>query len=478
MKASALEGAPFLSKETKGLAEAWGSKALELATRRTAKQRDQLAASIPQWESWRQQAEQIKAYAITHLEEMLLQFEQNISARGVTVLWAEDAREANEHLLAIAKKHGVRLVVKSKSMVSEEMELNHALETIGVEALETDLGEFLVQLTGKRPTHIVTPALHLSVEEVGRLFAEKLRAPFTRQHEELTSIARGHLRQKFLAAGMGVSGVNFAMADVGAICIVENEGNAGLSMATPPVHVALMGIEKVIPSIAHLPLFLQLLARSGTQQKLTSYTHLVFGPSPGQTMYVVIVDNGRTRTLADPKLRSALHCIRCGACLNACPVYRRVGGWAYGWIYPGPIGAVITPAMVGIKQAGKLPFASSLCGACNEVCPVRIDLPHKLVYLRHRAVREPSPVRSLWERIIWWGWSVAMGRGSLYRLAMATARIGMKLVPFLPWKPALLRAWLRGRDLPPVPRGGPFRARWPRLRAELAQRTPTEKTGG
>ena len=473
MTSASFYGAPFLSKETKGLSEPRGPKALELATKRSAKTRDEIAASIPQWESWRRQAEEIKAYAIAHLEQLLVQFERAITARGAKVLWAESAKEANQLVLDIAKKHSVRLVVKSKSMVSEEMELNHALAEMKVQSVETDLGEFLVQLAGQRPTHIVTPALHLSAEDVGRLFAEKLGEPFTREHEQLTAIARRHLRQKFLEAGMGVSGVNFAIADVGALCIVENEGNAGLSMATPPVHVALMGMEKVIPTLSHLPVFLQLLARSGTGQKLTAYTHLIFGPSPGQSLYVVIVDNGRSRVVADPHLRSALYCIRCGACLNACPVYRRVGGWAYGWIYPGPIGSVITPGLVGLKQAGKLPFASSLCGACHEVCPVRIDLPHKLVYLRHQAVRKPSPVRSWVERMVWWGWSVAMSRGWLYRIAMAAGRLGLRLAPLLPWKPRLLRAWLRDRDLPPLPPAGAFRKRWKELEPELAPQKST-----
>lgn len=463
MKHFVLDGAEFLAKETKWLAEPRGSKALELATKRSAKTRDQIALGIPQWESWREQAARIKAFALSRLDQLLKQFEQNISARGATVLWAQNAREANEHVLNIAKKHGVRLVVKSKSMVSEEMDLNRALATIGVTAVETDLGEFLVQLAGQRPTHIVTPALHLSAEDIGRMFAEKLGEPFTRQHEQLTAIARRHLRRKFLEADMGISGANFAIADIGAICVVENEGNAGLSMATPPVHVVLMGMEKVIPSILHLPVFLQLLARSGTGQKLTAYTHIIHGPSPGQAMYVVIVDNGRSRVLADPQLRSALSCIRCGACLNACPVYRRVGGWAYGWIYPGPIGAVITPGMVGVRQAGKLPFASSLCGACYEVCPVKIDIPHKLVYLRHLAVSQPSPVRSGLEKLVWNAWAMTMRRAWRYKLAMAAARLGMKVVSWLPWKPKLLRAWLRSRDLPPVPAGGPFRKRWASL---------------
>jgi L-lactate dehydrogenase complex protein LldF len=446
-----LRGAAFWKAENKGLAEPRGSKALGESAERSSKHNRQVALAIPYWESWREAAHQIKRYAIHHLPELLEEFERNITARGVTVLWARDAEEANRHLLNIVREHNVKTVVKSKSMVSEEMEVNHVLASVGVKALETDLGEFLVQLAGQRPTHIVTPALHLSAADVGRLFAEKLGEPFTTEHEKLTDIARRHLRQEYLRADMGISGCNFALADVGAICVIENEGNAGLSMAAPPVHVVLMGIEKVIPSIDYLPLFLNLLARSGTGQKLTTYTHVLLGPSPGRKMYVIIIDNGRSNVLADPAARSSLFCIRCGACLNTCPVYRRVGGWAYGWVYPGPIGSILTPHLVGFEEAGKLPFASSLCGACGEVCPVKIDIPHQLVHLRHRAVNTRSPVRSPFERLIWRAWAWAMSHPLLYRLAMGGVRLGVRLARFLPFHPGPLGAWTRGRDLPAVP---------------------------
>lgn len=462
-----LRGAEFWKSENKGLAEPRGSKALEESAERSSKHNRQVALGIPCWEQWREAAHQIKRYAIHHLDELLEQFEKNITARGVTVLWARDAEEANRHLLQIVKDHNVKTVVKSKSMVSEEMEVNHVLASVGVKALETDLGEFLVQLAGQRPTHIVTPALHLSAADVGRLFAEKLGEPYTTEHEKLTDTARRHLRQEYLRADMGISGCNFALADVGAICVVENEGNAGLSMAAPPVHVVLMGIEKVIPGIAYLPQFLNLLARSGTGQKLTTYTHLLYGPAPGQQMYVIIIDNGRSQVLADPAARSSLFCIRCGACLNACPVYRRVGGWAYGWVYPGPIGAILTPHLVGFENAGKLPFASSLCGACGEVCPVKIDIPHQLVHLRHRAVNTRSPVRSPLERIIWRAWSWAMSAAWSYRLAMGAVRLGVRLVRFLPVHPGPLGAWTRGRALPEAPPDS-FRNWWKKHASEFA----------
>ena len=254
-------------------------------------------------------------------------------------------------------------------MISEELELNRHLETAGIRAVETDLGEYLVQLAGQRPVHIVTPALHLSAADAGRLFADKLGEPFTAEHRELTNIARKHLRQEYLRAEMGISGVNFAIADTGTIVIVENEGNAGLSTAAPKVHVALMGIEKVIPRIDHLPVFLNLLARSGTGQKLTTYTHLIHGATPGRKLYVIILDNGRSNVLKDPAARMALYCIRCGSCLNACPVYRRTGGWAYGWVYPGPIGSILTPHLLGARSGR----GAAVC--LVAVRRVRRDLP-------------------------------------------------------------------------------------------------------
>jgi L-lactate dehydrogenase complex protein LldF len=347
-------------------------------------------------------------------------------------------------------------------MVTEEMELNHVLEAEGIRPIETDLGEYIVQLARQRPTHIVTPAIHMSAADVGRLFEERLGEPFSAEHQHLTGIARRHLREEYLQAGMGISGCNFAVADTGTLVVIENEGNAGLSTATPPVHVALIGVEKVIPSIRHLPVFLNLLGRSGTGQKLTTYTHLIHGPVAGRKLYIILIDNGRTNILKDPAAWMSMFCIRCGACLNNCPVYRRAGGWAYGWVYPGPIGSIITPHLIGMEKAGTLPFASSLCGACGEVCPVRIDIPHQLVHLRHRAVNEPSPVRSALERLTWRMWAWWMGGPRRYRLAMWAVRCGVRMVRFLPWHPGKLGAWTRGRDLPRPPAGPTFRAWWRR----------------
>jgi len=443
-----LTGAEFHREELVDLFHVRGSKPLAAAAERSTKNNAAITDQIPHWQRWRQEAQAIKEHTVDNLDKLLIEFERNATARGIEVLWAADAEEANRMVLEITEQHNVRSVVKGKSMVSEELGLNEVLEAEGIESLETDLGEYIIQLAGQRPTHIVTPALHLSAGEIGQLFADKLDEPLTEEHEALTMIARQKLREKFLAADLGFSGTNFMIADTGGLAIVENEGNVGLSTTVPPVHIALIGMEKIIPSVDHVPLFLNLLTRVGTGQKLTSYTHMVHGPAPGKKMYVIIVDNGRSKILADPESRSSLKCIRCGMCLNVCPVYRRVGGWAYGWVYPGPIGSIIVPHLQGMDNASKLPVASSLCGACEEVCPVRMNIPEQMVYLRHLANEGPERKLNLAERLLWRGWSWAMGGPLRYKLAMTAAGIGSKFVKFLPWKPWLLGAWARGRDIP------------------------------
>jgi L-lactate dehydrogenase complex protein LldF len=466
-----LEGAAFLKDLNAGLYEPAATRSLGESAERSSKHTRSITDAIPYWQQWREAANGIKSYAIAHLDKLLTQFESGITARGAEVLYAENAAEANQLVLDIARKHQVKTVVKSKSMVSEEMELNHKLAAIGVRPVETDLGEYIVQLAEQRPVHIVTPAMHMSAADVGHLFQQKLGEPFSAEHQNLTRIARKHLREDFVRAEMGISGVNFGIADTGSLVIVENEGNAGLSTSAPEVHVALMGIEKVIPRIADLPLFLNLLARSGTGQKLTTYTHLIHGATPGRKLYVIILDNGRSNVLKDPAARMALFCIRCGACLNACPVYRRTGGWAYGWVYPGPIGSILTPHLIGLEQAAALPFASSLCGACGEVCPVKIDIPHQLVHLRSRAVSEPSPMNKPLERLTWRLWAFAMGGPWRYRLTMWGVRLGVRLVPWIAWHPGKLGAWTRGRELPEVPRTS-FRRWWRNHRDHLQPKLP------
>ncbi|MBN2291533.1 MAG: lactate utilization protein [Pirellulales bacterium] len=452
-------GAEFFKAKTAELAEPGDHQALGESAARSAKKVNELSAQIPGWQDWREAAAAVKLYAISNLDKLLVEFEKNISARGVEVLYAKDAEEANRLVIDIAKKHNVKNIVKSKTMVSEEMALNHALADEGIRAVETDLGEYLVQLADERPSHIVTPAIHLSADDCGKLFADKLDEPYTAEHQKLTDIARRHLREEYIQADMGISGVNFAIADTGTIAIIENEGNAGLSTSAPSVHLALMGIEKIIPSIEYLPVFFHLLGRSGTGQKLTTYTHLIHGASPGRKMYLVILDNGRTNDLADPATRTSLGCLRCGACLNNCPVYQRVGGWAYGWVYPGPIGSIITTQLLGMEKAGKLPFASSLCGACSEACPVKIDIPHQLVHLRKRVVNESGSFAKMAEGLMWKGWAFAMGGPLRYRLTMKAVRIGSSLAKFLPWHPLQMGAWTRGREIPKAS-GPAFRDRW------------------
>jgi L-lactate dehydrogenase complex protein LldF len=443
-----LGSAEFRANLTHGLAEPSTSKMLSQAAERSYKQALALSHDYPEYQSWREAAHQVKSYVVANLDKLLVEFERNMTARGATVLFAKDAEEANRLVLDIAKEHNVKSVVKAKSMVSEELNLNHVFAEAGIRAMETDLGEYIVQLAGQRPVHLVAPAMHMTAGEVGQLFADKLGEPYTEEHQALTMIARRRLRQEYLAADMGISGGNFIIADTGSLVLVENEGNAGLSTSTPPVHVALVGIEKLLPSIDYLPLFLNLLILTCTNQKLTSYVHCIHGPVAGKKLYVILIDNGRTNLLKDPAAKSSLHCIRCGACLYACPVYRHAGGWAYGWVYPGPIGSILTPHFLGIETAGELPFACSLCGACGEICPVKIDLPHQLVHLRYRAVNEPSPKNSAWERFIWIVWAWFMVRPLRYKLLMTGVRLGTKIAKFLPWKPGKLGAWSRGRALP------------------------------
>ena len=464
-----LLGADFWADKTRELAEPDPNASPSLAL--TAEQSSQssltLCWGIERWPEWREKAKEIKNYALTHLDEILVEFETNLKKKGVFVHWARDAFEANQIVLQIAKEHNVKTVVKAKSMVSEEIALNKAFESQGIRALETDLGEYIVQLLGQRPTHIVTPATHLSAEEIGRKFEEKLGVPYTAEHEKLTMIAHDRLRQEFVNADMGMSGANFGVADTGSLCLVENEGNIGLSTSAPKVHVALIGIEKVIPKAKYLPLFLNMLPRMGTGQKLTSYTHLFNGPTKGREMHVVLVNNGRTNALASPENRGVLRCIRCGVCMTHCPVYRQVGGWAYGWVYPGPLGAVLTPQLLGVEKAGKLPFASSLCGACSQICPVKVDLAHQLVRLRARSVQKgsKSPACSKVDSLMWKTFGVFMMNERRYKLMMFGIRLASKIAPMFPRSihPWLLGRWTRGRD---VPRSkGTFRDWWRKNRS-------------
>ena len=460
------EGFPFQSKEMHDLCVCGGSPATAASARRSNDSYTKMLERTPNFQQWRKNASAIKRYSIQHLDQLLVQFEQNLRKKGIEVLWAKDAAEANDLIVGIAKEHGVKKVVKSKSLVSEELQLNKAFKANGIESIETDLGEFIIQLAGQRPTHVVIPALHLTAEQIGRLFEEKLGEKFTPVHEELTALARKHLRNHFLTADMGISGINMAYADTGAFTVIENEGNAGLTTSTPPIHVAIMGIEKVIPSIKYAPYFLSVLPRSATDQKLTTYTHVFHGPTAGRKMYVVIIDNGRTNVLEDPFTQNTLYCIRCGACMNACPVYHRVGGWAYGWIYPGPIGEILNPHLCGMQKAGKLPFASSLCEKCAQVCPVKINLPEQLVHLRNESARTPgSPAKSFRQDLMWRTWSFFNQKPGRFAFFMGLIRIGTHFAWMVPQclRPFEFGAWTKGRAIP-KPTGKPFRRWWKKNR--------------
>ena len=359
----------------------------------------------------RERAKNIKWDAIENLDKYLLEFEQKITARGATVIWANDTAEAQEAIGKICKERNCKTLVKSKSMVTEEIHLNDFLEASGIESVETDLGEYIQQLDGEPPYHIVTPAMHKSKEDVAKLFANKLGTKPDLTPEELTQVARIKLREKYTEAEVGVTGANFLIADVGGIAITENEGNGRLSCAWPKTHIAVVGIEKMIPSMHDLPLFWPLLATYGTGQKVTVYNSILTGPKQAgesdgpEEMFVILLDNGRTNLLANPTAREALYCIRCGACLNACPVYKNIGGHSYETTYSGPIGKVITPYLSGVDEYKHLSNASSLCGNCTEVCPMRINLHELLLDNRHEAVTQGTS--TLAERVAWKAWMVA-----------------------------------------------------------------------
>ncbi|HUP12069.1 MAG TPA: LutB/LldF family L-lactate oxidation iron-sulfur protein, partial [Niastella sp.] len=340
----------------------------------------------------RERAKNIKWRAIEKLDEYLEQFETMLTKRGGKVIWAEDGKQAVEEVLKIARAKNCKTIVKSKSMVTEEIHLNDYLEEHGIESVETDLGEYIQQLDGEPPYHIVTPAMHKSREDIAKLFSEKLNVAPNLSAEQLTLVAREKLREKYVQAEIGVTGANFILADIGGVAVSENEGNARLSNAFPKTHIVITGIEKVIPSMNDLGLFWPLLATYGTGQWITSYNTIISGPrQPGELdgpdeMYVILLDNGRTNILANERTRESLYCIRCGACLNACPVYKNIGGHAYETTYSGPIGAVITPQLKNMGEWKHLSYASSLCGNCTEVCAVKINLHEILLENRHDSV--------------------------------------------------------------------------------------------
>jgi L-lactate dehydrogenase complex protein LldF len=425
--------------------------------------RDEQKANFTDWRQARVAAASIKYEAINRLDRYLVEFADKITARGAKVCWASNGSEAIDYIVRVAKNAGVRRIIKSKTMTGEEIHLGQALEKNGLEVVESDLGEFIVQLREEPPYHIVFPSMHLTRGEIDDVFQRKLGSPHADTPEQLTMIARDVMRQKYCDADMGISGANFAVAETGMISITENEGNARLSTSLPRIHLAIVGIEKIVPKLEDLALLLPMLATAGAGQPVTCYNTMIGGPrQPGEIdgpeeMHVVLLDNRRTHLLADPEQRDALHCIRCGACLNVCPIFKNVGGHAYGTTYQGPIGAVITPHLRGLQSWKHLSGASSLCGACTETCPVRIDLHHHLLQNRRNAV-QGKPGR--WEKWLWKAFAFLMTRPALYQLSAPLARIGISFYPLVERsKLDPFKNWTSNRDFP-KPAAYSFKEYW------------------
>lgn len=436
--------------------------------------RKTVLATSENWENWRTRAREIKDETLLNLDKYLEQFAANAERAGATIHWARDGKEACAIVLNLIAERKASKVVKSKSMATEEIHLNHALEAAGINPVETDLGEWIIQLAGETPSHIVVPAIHKTKNQIADLFVEKIGIEPTEDVDVLTRTARKILRERFAEAEIGISGANFGVAETGTILILENEGNARLTTSLPRTHIAVMGIEKVIPKFADLDVFLKLLPRSGTGQRLTTYQSLITGTKRNSAdegpdeVHIVLMDNGRSKMLAHPVTRQSLACIRCGACLNACPVYQAVGGHAYGSVYPGPIGAVITPQLIGISKAKQLPYASSLCGACREVCPVKIDIPELLLHLRAEIAdgaangkkSETAPKGKFAESLAFKAYGLAWSNAGMYKFGTKTARVLQKFVArdgkigevsgVLGKIAAPVKSWTQFRDAPTI----------------------------
>jgi L-lactate dehydrogenase complex protein LldF len=418
----------------------------------------------------RDHAKRIKEHTLAHLDRYLEQLESSVQRLGGHVHWAPTAEDARQVVLDIARRSGCREVVKSKSMTTEEIHLNPALEGAGLTVTETDFGEFILQLARERPSHLVAPAVHHTRESIARILSAHTGEQLPDEAGPLARVGRRLLRERFRRADMGITGANFAVAQTGTVVLVTNEGNGRLTTTCPRVHVALMGMEKVIPRLADLPVFLKLLARAATGQTLSVYTTMISGPrragslDGAEEFHLVILDNGRSRVLATP-FRESLECIRCGACLNACPVYRRIGGHAYGGVYAGPIGSVLTPLYDGVGDNPHLPHVSSLCGACQAACPVKINIPRMLIGLRELQHHEPG-AKGRWERLAYGLACAVLRRPWLYRLAVRLARLVLRPLARQGWVrklPGPGGAWTESRDFP-APAKRSFRERWRELR--------------
>jgi L-lactate dehydrogenase complex protein LldF len=418
--------------------------------------RARVVAEMPDWEELRNSAQQIKQQVLRHLDGYLEQFEKACAAAGGRVHWARDADEANQIIVGIIQGHQQKEVIKVKTMTSDETQLNVALEAAGITPYETDLADLIIQLGHDKPSHIVVPALHKNKTEIRELFLDKMHlSELGTQPEDLTAAARTYLRERFLRVKVGFSGANFAVAETGSVCVVESEGNGRMCVTLPDVLITMLGIEKIIPSFDDLEVFLQLLPRSATGERMNPYNSIWTGVAKGdgpREFHVVLLDNGRTKILADPESRATLHCIRCAACLNACPVYRQTGGHAYGSIYSGPIGAILTPQLQSMEHAQSLPYASSLCGACYEVCPVKINIPEILIHLRRKIVENGDGP---------WGEGPAMKLAAFGLADSARIGLGQKLlrIGHKPFERLFMAAWTDSRDLPAIPKES-FREWW------------------
>ncbi len=446
----------FQERAVTALKDRFLQEALTIATTKFIDLRKESFADFPEGDRLRDQARSIKEATLQKLDVYLGQLADNVERLGGHVHWAATGAEARDIILALCRERGVRMAVKSKSMATEEIDLNEALERAGVTPVETDLGEYIIQLAHEKPSHIIAPAIHKTKGQVADLISAVAGERLPADPEALTAAARVLLRQKFLEADMGITGANFAVAETGTVVLVTNEGNGRMVTSLPRIHVALMGIEKVIPSMTDLAVFLAILARSATGQKLSSYTTLVRGPRQPDELegpeefHLILMDSGRSRQIAGP-LREALYCLRCGACLNVCPVYRQIGGHAYGHTYPGPIGILLTAMLRGEESVKELAHASSLCGACKDVCPVRIDIPRMLIELRQHLDREKIAPRG--ERLAFRTLRRVLMSPSAFRLSAAAGRLLQR--PFvkngrLATLPFLFSRWTHTRDLPPV----------------------------
>jgi L-lactate dehydrogenase complex protein LldF len=455
--------------ELRALADTQLRRNLGKATSHIRAKRAAVVAEVPDWEELRAAGQAIKARTMADLGGYLAQLEAAVTARGGTVHWARDAIEANAIVTGLVQAAGATEVVKVKSLATDEIGMNDALAAAGIAAYETDLAELIVQLGHDRPSHILVPAIHRNRSEIRDIFLREMAdvdPGLTDEPAALAEAARRHLRRKFLSATVGISGANFAIAETGTLCVVESEGNGRMCLTLPQTLITVMGIEKVIPSWTDLGVFLQLLPRSSTGERMNPYTSMWTGVTPGdgpQAFHLVLLDNGRTAALADPVGREALHCIRCSACLNVCPVYERTGGHAYGSVYPGPIGAVLSPQLTGIEDNASLPYASSLCGACYDACPVKIDIPSLLVHLRAQhveTVRREHRMPSA-EAITMAAASFVMASPSRFAAAQAAGRAGRLLGRrgTIRALPPPLAAWTRARDAP-VPPAQTFRQWW------------------